>query len=48
VKVRLLEQPFRILNLLLAHPGEVTAWEEIRKLLWPSVPSGHTSSIPQT
>jgi Tol biopolymer transport system component/DNA-binding winged helix-turn-helix (wHTH) protein len=33
--VRLSEQPFRILTMLLEHPGEVLTREEIRKELWP-------------
>jgi eukaryotic-like serine/threonine-protein kinase len=36
VKVRLPEQPFRILTMLLEHPGEVVTREEIRKRLWPN------------
>jgi len=35
-RVRLQEQPFRILAILLEHPGEVVMREEIRKLLWPN------------
>ena len=34
--VRLPEQPFRILILLLEHPGEVVTREELRKRLWPN------------
>ena len=34
--VRLPEQPFRILTMLLEHPGEVVSREEIRKKLWPN------------
>ena len=34
--VRLSEQPFQILRLLLEHPGEVVTREEIRKKLWPN------------
>lgn len=33
--LRLPEQPFRILTMLLEHPGEVLTREEIRKELWP-------------
>lgn len=33
-KVRLQEQPFQILKMLLEHPGEVVSREEIRKTLW--------------
>ena len=36
VKVRLPEQPFRILTMLLEHPGEVVTREEIRRRLWPN------------
>ncbi len=35
-KVRLQEQPFRLLLMLLEHPGEVALREEIRKRLWPN------------
>ena len=35
-KVRLQEQPFQILMLLLARPGEVVTREEVRQALWPS------------
>jgi len=34
--VRLPEQPFRILTMLLDHAGEVVSREEIRKKLWPN------------
>ena len=34
--VRLSEQPFRILTMLLEHAGEVVSREEIRKKLWPN------------
>ena len=33
--LRLSEQPFRILTMLLEHPGEVLTREEIRQELWP-------------
>jgi Tol biopolymer transport system component/DNA-binding winged helix-turn-helix (wHTH) protein len=33
--LRLPEQPFRILTMLLEHPGEVVTREDIRKELWP-------------
>lgn len=36
VKLRLQEQPFQILSLLLQRPGEVVSREEIRHTLWPS------------
>src|SRR6188474_2179288 len=35
VKVRLQEQPFQILTLLLKRPGEVVTREEVRQALWP-------------
>jgi TolB-like protein/DNA-binding winged helix-turn-helix (wHTH) protein len=34
-KVRLQEQPFRILKMLLEHPGELITREEMRDRLWP-------------
>lgn len=34
-RIRLQEQPFQILRMLLASPGEVVSREEIRKRLWP-------------
>jgi eukaryotic-like serine/threonine-protein kinase len=34
--IRLQEQPFRILEMLVGHPGEVISREEIRKKLWPN------------
>ncbi|HEV3197963.1 MAG TPA: protein kinase [Bryobacteraceae bacterium] len=36
VRVRLQEQPFRILVMLLEHPGEVVLREDIRRRLWPN------------
>jgi len=36
VKVRLQEQPFRILQMLLESPGRVVSREELRTALWPS------------
>jgi DNA-binding winged helix-turn-helix (wHTH) protein len=36
MRVRLQEQPFQILAMLLAHPGEVTTREELQKKLWPA------------
>jgi serine/threonine protein kinase len=35
-KLRLQEQPFRILEMLVDHPGEVVTREEIRGKLWPN------------
>ena len=34
-KIRLQEQPFQILAMLLQHPGEVVTREELRSRLWP-------------
>src|ERR1700752_468838 len=36
VKIRLQEQPFQILQILLEQPGEIVTREEIRKRVWPS------------
>jgi DNA-binding winged helix-turn-helix (wHTH) protein/Tol biopolymer transport system component len=35
-KVKLQEQPFQILTVLLEHPGEVVSREELQKKLWPA------------
>src|SRR4051812_26763866 len=35
-KIRLQEQPLQILRILLEHPGEVVAREELRKRVWPT------------
>ena len=35
-KIRLQEQPFQVLKMLLQHPGEVVSREEIKKKLWPN------------
>jgi TolB-like protein/DNA-binding winged helix-turn-helix (wHTH) protein/Flp pilus assembly protein TadD len=35
-KIRLQEQPFQILTMLLERPGEVVTREELRRKLWPS------------
>ena len=35
VKIKLQEQPFRVLVMLLEHPGEVVTREELRTRLWP-------------
>jgi DNA-binding winged helix-turn-helix (wHTH) protein len=35
IRVHLREQSFRVLELLLAHPGEVVTREELRARLWP-------------
>jgi TolB-like protein/DNA-binding winged helix-turn-helix (wHTH) protein len=36
VKVRLQEQPFQILQVLLEHPGRVVTREELQQRIWPS------------
>jgi hypothetical protein len=36
VKIKLQEQPFQILSMLLATPGQVVTREELRNRLWPS------------
>src|SRR5215472_6095110 len=36
VRIRLQEQPFRILTMLMERPGEVVLRDEIRRRLWPN------------
>ena len=36
LRIKLRDQPFQILLLLLAHPGEVVSREELQKKLWPA------------
>jgi len=36
LKIKLRDQPFQILLLLLAHPGEVVSRDELHKQLWPA------------
>jgi DNA-binding winged helix-turn-helix (wHTH) protein/tetratricopeptide (TPR) repeat protein len=36
IRIRLQEQPFRILTLLLENPGQLVTREEIRAVLWPA------------
>src|SRR5580704_14168054 len=36
IRIKLQEQPFQILSLLLEHPGEVVTREELRRKLWPA------------
>ena len=36
VKIKLQEQPLRILEMLLAHPGQLVTRDELRSRLWPS------------
>src|ERR1017187_2143920 len=35
VRVRLSSQPFQILSILLAHPGDVVTSEHLRQQIWP-------------
>ena len=35
-RIRLQDQPFRILQVLLEHPGEVVTREELQRQIWPS------------
>src|SRR5579863_9417793 len=35
-RLKLSEQPFQILAMLLARPGEIVSREELRQILWPS------------
>ena len=36
LRIRLQEQPFQVLAMLLEHPGEVVTREELQKKLWPA------------
>jgi DNA-binding winged helix-turn-helix (wHTH) protein len=36
VRVRLQDQPFRVLALLVAHAGQVVTREELRRNIWPT------------
>jgi TolB-like protein/DNA-binding winged helix-turn-helix (wHTH) protein/tetratricopeptide (TPR) repeat protein len=36
VRIRLQEQPFRLLSILMERPGQVVTLEEFRRLLWPA------------
>jgi DNA-binding winged helix-turn-helix (wHTH) protein len=36
LKVKIQEQPFQVLAMLLAHPGQIVTREEMRKKLWPA------------
>src|SRR6476661_115867 len=36
VRIKLQDQPFRLLRILLAHPGEVVTREELQRQIWPS------------
>jgi Tol biopolymer transport system component/DNA-binding winged helix-turn-helix (wHTH) protein len=39
-RIKLQEQPFKVLSSLLEHPGEVVAREELRRLIWPEAEFG--------
>jgi DNA-binding winged helix-turn-helix (wHTH) protein len=43
VRVKIQDQPFRVLVLLLERPGEVITREELRQKLWPEV--SHTTRL---
>jgi DNA-binding response OmpR family regulator len=34
-RIKLPDQPFQVLTVLLAHPGEVVTREELRSQIWP-------------
>lgn len=36
IRLKLQEQPFQVLALLLEHPGDVVTREELRQKLWPA------------
>ncbi len=36
VKIKLQEQPFQVLAMLLEHPGEVVTREELQQRIWPA------------
>src|SRR6267142_6174332 len=36
IRIKLQQQPFRVLALLLEHPGEVVTREELRQAIWPA------------
>jgi DNA-binding winged helix-turn-helix (wHTH) protein len=36
VRVKLQEQPFQVLQILLRHPGDVVTREELREMIWPA------------
>lgn len=39
-RIRLQQQPFRVLGVLLEHPGEVVTREELRRAIWPNTAFG--------
>ena len=41
VKIKLQEQPFQVLTMLLERPGEVISREEMQRRLWPAARSSH-------
>ncbi|MFZ3378795.1 MAG: winged helix-turn-helix domain-containing protein, partial [Candidatus Acidiferrales bacterium] len=36
IRLKLQDQPFQVLGLLLEHPGDVVTREELRQKLWPA------------
>jgi len=36
VRLKVQDQPFRVLRILLEHPGEVVTREELQRQIWPS------------
>src|SRR5216110_3102933 len=36
VRIRVQQQPLRVLEILLEHPGDVVTREELRKRMWPN------------
>src|ERR1700758_3606502 len=36
IKVKLQEQPFHLLRMLLEHPGEIITRDELQKKIWPA------------
>src|SRR2546430_8536306 len=36
IKIKLQQQPFRVLALLLEHPGELVTREDLRQAIWPA------------
>ena len=48
-RLKLQDQPFKVLSSLLQRPGQVVAREELRKLIWPEESFGdfdHASILP--
>jgi DNA-binding winged helix-turn-helix (wHTH) protein len=35
IRIKLQDQPFRVLQVLLEHPGEVASREELQQRVWP-------------